>query len=385
MKLTVRETKKAIKNNQTVKFTLERNNARELTSNKKYYKRYVKAIVKTIKSFYPALDSSYILSELERYEILPNISRFDEEGYLIRYGKQRYVTAQTFEVTDNKIYWVDFDYNSKYFVVDEYLGMKLDNDVAVSDPFTNHFAILANDPSKMYHITDKDLPLYLRLAKKSNGTFNIVADENVFAGTKSKLVKLDKQLMLRQQYEAEMQKIRKQVIELNEVIAPTEKELTDKFSEKVIKTQKVVSATIVRDLFREVSQKFNEFISKKLGLRMGYYSVELSSEIRWPQEDEYGGALYREYDGTMCVDQRLADKYIEKNYSKEIKSIKSEIEKLNKKMTVKSPIQFEISYGVAMSDKTSNIYSGITLKQLPQEIDAKYLKKMESLFKKNKD
>ena len=36
MKLTVRETKKAIKNNQTVKFTLERNNARELTSNKKY-------------------------------------------------------------------------------------------------------------------------------------------------------------------------------------------------------------------------------------------------------------------------------------------------------------------------------------------------------------
>lgn len=32
MKLTVRETKKAIKNNQTVKFTLERNNARELTS-----------------------------------------------------------------------------------------------------------------------------------------------------------------------------------------------------------------------------------------------------------------------------------------------------------------------------------------------------------------
>ena len=65
MKLTVRETKKAIKNNQTVKFTLERNNARELTSNKKYYKRYVKAIVKTVKSFYPALDSSYILSELE--------------------------------------------------------------------------------------------------------------------------------------------------------------------------------------------------------------------------------------------------------------------------------------------------------------------------------
>lgn len=112
MKLTVRETKKAIKNNQTVKFTLERNNARELTSNKKYYKLYVKAIVKTVKSFYPALDSTYILSELERYEILPNISRFDEEGYLIRYGKQRYVTAQTFEVTDNKIYWVDFDYNS---------------------------------------------------------------------------------------------------------------------------------------------------------------------------------------------------------------------------------------------------------------------------------
>lgn len=382
MKLTVRETKKAIKNNQTVKFTLERNNARELTSNKKYYKRYVKAIVKTIKSFYPALDSSYILSELERYEILPNISRFDEEGYLIRYGKQRYVTAQTFEVTDNKIYWVDFDYNSKYFVVDEYLGMKLDNDVAVSDPFTNHFAILANDPNVLFHVTDEELlPLFLKLSMKSNGTFNIAVDESIFAGTKSKLSNLDKQKIARKEYEEELNRIRSKVIEVNKVIEPIMGDLIPKLSTKVIKTQKVVSSKIVRDSFHETSQKFNEFIAKKLGLRCDYNSIALSSEIRWPQEGEYGGALYREYDGTMCVDQRLADKYIEKNYSKEIKSIKSEIEKLNKKMTAKSPIQFEISYGIAMSDKTSNIYAAISLKNLPEEIDAKYLKKMESIFK----
>lgn len=381
MKLTVRETKKAIKNNQTVKFTLERNNARELTSNKKYYKRYVKAVVKTVKSFYPALDSSYILSELERYEILPNISRFNEEGYLIRYGKQRYVTAQTFEVTDNKIYWVNFDYNADYFIVDEYLGMKLDNDVAVTDPYTNHFAISVSDPSKMYHITDNDLPLYLKLAKKSNGTFNIAVDETVFAGTKSKLVKLDQQRMIRQKYELEMAELRKQVIEINEVIAPTAKELSDKFSEKVIKSQKVVSSKIVRDSFQDIKQKFNQSISKKLGVSYDYYSVELSTPIRWPQEGEYGGALYREYDGTLHAHHELGQKYIEKNYSKQIKTLKAEVEKLNKKMTAKSPIQFEAVYGIAIGDKTSNIYADIALKQLPQEIDAKYLKKMESLFK----
>lgn len=381
MKLTVRETKKAIKNNQTVKFTLERNNARELTSNKKYYKRYVKAIVKTVKSFYPALDSSYISSELERYEILPNISRFDEEGYLISYGKQRYVTAQTFEVTDNKIYWVNFDYNADYFIVDEYLGMKLDSDVAVTEPYTNHFAILVSDPSKMYHITDNDLPLYLRLAKKSNGTFNIAVNETVFAGTKSKLVKLDQQRMIRQKYELEMAELRKQVIEINEVIAPTAKELSDKFSEKVIKSQKVVSSKIVRDSFQDIKQKFNQSISKKLGVSYDYYSVELSTPIRWPQEGEYGGALYREYDGTLHAHHELGQKYIEKNYSKQIKTLKAEVEKLNKKMTAKSPIQFEAVYGIAIGDKTSNIYADIALKQLPQEIDAKYLKKMESLFK----
>lgn len=381
MKLTVRETKKAIKNNQTVKFTLERNNARELTSNKKYYKRYVKAIVKTVKSFYPALDSTYILSELERYEILPNISRFDEEGYLIRYGKQRYVTAQTFEVSDNKIYLVNFDYNANYFIVDQELGMKLDSDVAVSDPFTNHFAILASDLNRLFHVTDKELPLFVKLSMKTNGTFNIVSDENVFAGTKSKLANLDKQKIARKEYEEELNRIRSKVIEVNKVIEPIMGDLIPKLSTKVIKTQKVVSSKIVRDLFHEVSQKFNEFIAKKLGLRADYNSIALSSEIRWPQEGEYGGALYREYDGTMCVDQLLADKHIEKNYSKEIKAIKSEIEKLNKKMTAKSPIQFEIVYGVSVGDKTSNIYAGITLKQLPQEIDAKYLKKMESLFK----
>ena len=381
MKLTLKETKKAIKNNQTVKFTLERNNARELTSNKKYYKRYVKAIVKTVKSFYPALDSTYILSELERYEILPNISRFDEEGYLIRYGKQRYVTAQTFEVTDNKIYLVNFDYNANYFIVDQELGMKLDSDVAVSDPFTNHFAILASDPNRLFHVTDKELPLFVKLSMKTNGTFNIVSDENVFAGTKSKLSNLDKQKIARKEYEEELNRIRSKVIEVNKVIEPIMGDLIPKLSTKVIKTQKVVSSKIVRDSFHETSQKFNEFIAKKLGLRADYNSIALTSEIRWPQEGEYGGALYREYDGTMCVEQSLADKYIEKNYSKEIKAIKAEIEKLNKKMTAKSPIQFEISYGVAMSDKTSNIYADISLKKLPETIDAKYFNKMEKLFK----
>ena len=382
MKLTVRETKKAIKNNQTVKFTLERNNARELTSNKKYYKRYVKAIVKTIKSFYPALDSSYILSELERYEILPNISRFDEEGYLIRYGKQRYVTAQTFEVTDNKIYWVDFDYNSKYFVVDEYLGMKLDNDVAVSDPFTNHFAILANDPNVLFHVTDEELlPLFLKLSMKSNGTFNIAVDESIFAGTKSKMMSLDKQNFVRKEYAEEIKNIQNKIVEVNKVITPLYEELTTKFNDKVIKSQKVVSSKVVRASFNELSEKFHKEISKKLGLNLGYYSVALSSEISWPQEGEYGGALYREYDGTMCVQSDLADRYIEKNYSKEIKAIKAEIDKLNNKLGAKSPIQFEISYGVSVGDKTSNIYAAISLKKLPEEIDAKYFNKMEKLFK----
>ena len=335
MKLTMKEIKKKIKNNETIQFTIA-SYLKNVALNKKVYKRFVKAIAQRIKSFYPEFTTAQILDVLDRLKVLPEVSKFDDEGYFMHNGRKEYSSNSTFEIKGKTFNAISFNRNADYFELDSELGVKLDESVAVIDPYTNHFAILVSDPSKMYHITDKDLPLYLRLAKKTNGTFNIAVDETVFAGTKSKLVKLDQQLMLRQQYEA-------------------------------------------------VSQKFNEFISKKLGLRMGYYSVELSSEIRWPQEGEYGGALYREYDGTMCVDQRLADKYIEKNYSKEIKSIKSEIEKLNKKMTVKSPIQFEISYGVAMSDKTSNIYSGITLKQLPQEIDAKYLKKMESLFKKNKD
>lgn len=381
MKLTLKETKKEIKNNQSVKFSLDFNNARELTSNKKYYKRYVKEVVKRAKSFYPALPASQISAELERLEILPNESNFDKEGYLIRYGKQRYVTAQTFEVSDNKIYLVNFDYNSNYFILDQELGMKLDSDVALSDPFTKHFAILASDPNRLLHVTDKELPLFVKLSMKTNGTFNIAVDENVFAGTKSKLVNLDKQKIARKEYEEELNRIRSKVIEVNKVIEPIMGDLIPKLSTKVIKTQKVLSSKIVRDSFHEVSQKFNEFIAKELGLRADYNSIALSSEIRWPQEGEYGGALYREYDGTMCVEQRLADKYIEKNYSKEIKAIKSEIEKLNKKLGSKSPIQFEIGYGISVGDKTSNIYAAISLKKLPEEIDAKYLKKMESLFK----
>ena len=380
MKLTMRETKQRIKNNETVQFTID-SYLKNVALNKKVYKRFVKAIAQRIKSFYPEFTTAQILDVLDRLKVLPDVSKFDDEGYFMHNGRKEYSSNSTFEIKGKTFNAVSFNRNADYFELDNELGVKLDANVAVTDPYTNHFAILVSDPSKMYHITDNDLPLYLRLAKKSNGTFNIAVDETVFAGTKSKLVKLDQQRMIRQKYELEMQKIRKQVIELNEVIAPTEKELSDKFSEKVIKTQKVVSAKIVRDSFQDIKQKFNQAISKKLGVSYDYYSVELSTPIRWPQEGEYGGALYREYDGTLHAHYELGQKYIEKYYSKQIKTLKAEVEKLNKKMTAKSPIQFEAVYGISIGDKTSNIYADIVLKQLPQEIDAKYLKKMESLFK----
>lgn len=380
MKLTTKETKKNIKNNETVQFTID-SYLKNVALNKKVYKRFVKAIAQRIKSFYPKFTTAQILDVLDRLKVLPDVSKFDDEGYFMHNGRKEYSSNSTFEIKGKTFNAVSFNRNADYFELDNELGVKLDESVAVTDPYTNHFAILVSDPSKMYHITDKDLPLYLRLAKKSNGTFNIAVDETVFAGTKSKLVKLDQQRMIRQKYELEMAELRKQVIEINEAIAPTEKELSDKFSEKVIKTQKAVSAKIVRDSFQEIKQKFNQAISKKLGVSYDYYSVELSTPIRWPQEGEYGGALYREYDGTLHAHHELGQKYIEKNYSKQIKTLKAEVEKLNKKMTAKSPIQFEAVYGIAVGDKTSNIYADIALKQLPQEIDAKYLKKMESLFK----
>lgn len=380
MNLTLKEAKKEIKNNQTVKLHIQYNSyTRELTSNKKYYKRYVKAVAQKVKSLCPALSSSQIVAELEQLEILPNSSCFDKDGYFVKDGSKDHVKNNTFIVRNNKIELSYLDRNDAYLLVDEELGMKLDNDVAVSDPFTNHFAILASDPNRLLHVTDKELPLFVKLSMKPNGTFNIVVDENVFAGTKSKLVNIDKQKIARKEYEEELKRIRSKVIEVNSIIEPIMSDLIPKLSAKVIKTQKTVSSKVVRTSFNELSEIFHKEVSKKLGLRCDYF-IELSSEIRWPQEDEYGGALYREYDGTMCVDQRLADKYIEKNYSKEIKAIKSEIEKLNKKMTAKSPIQFEISYGIAMSDKTSNIYAAISLKKLPEEIDSKYFNKMEKLF-----
>ena len=380
MKLTMKETKQRIKNNETVQFTID-SYLKNVALNKKVYKRFVKAIAQRIKSFYPEFTTAQILDVLDRLKVLPDVSKFDDEGYFMHNGRKEYSSNSTFEIKGKTFNAVSFNRNADYFELDSELGIKLDDNVAVTDPYTNHFAILVSDPSKMYHITDNDLSLYLRLAKKSNGTFNIAVDETVFAGTKSKLVKLDQQRMIRQKYELEMAELRKQVIEINEAIAPTEKELSDKFSEKVIKSQKVVSSKIVRDSFQDIKQKFNQSISKKLGVDYDYYSVELSTPIRWPQEGEYGGALYREYDGTLHAHHELGQKYIEKNYSKQIKTLKAEVEKLNKKMTAKSPIQFEAVYGIAVGDKTSNIYADIALKKLPQEIDAKYLKKMESLFK----
>lgn len=379
MKLTMKETKKNIKNNETVQFTID-SYLKNVALNKKVYKRFVKAIAQRIKSFYPEFTTAQILDVLDRLKVLPDVSKFDDEGYFMHNGRKEYSSNSTFEIKGKTFNAVSFNRNADYFELDSELGVKLDENVAVTDPYTNHFAILVSDPSKMYHITDNDLPLYLILAKKSNGTFNIAVDETVFAGTKSKMMSLDKQNFVRKEYAEEIKNIQNKIVEANKVITPLYEELTTKFNDKVIKSQKVVSSKVVRASFNELSEKFHKEISKKLGLNLGYYSIALSSEIRWPQEGEYGGALYREYDGTMCVQSDLADRYIEKNYSKEIKAIKAEIDKLNKKLGAKSPIQFEISYGISVGDKTSNIYAAILLKKLPEEIDAKYFNKMEKLF-----
>lgn len=160
--------------------------------------------------------------------------------------------------------------------------MKLDSDVAVSDPFTNHFAILANDPNVLFHVTDEELlPLFLKLSMKSNGTFNIAVDESIFAGTKSKMMSLDKQNFVRKEYAEEIKNIQNKIVEVNKVITPLYEELTTKFNDKVIKSQKVVSSKVVRASFNELSEKFHKEISKKLGLRADYNSIALSYEIRW--------------------------------------------------------------------------------------------------------
>ena len=54
MKLTTKETKKNIKNNETVQFTID-SYLKNVALNKKVYKRFVKAIAQRIKSFYPEL------------------------------------------------------------------------------------------------------------------------------------------------------------------------------------------------------------------------------------------------------------------------------------------------------------------------------------------
>lgn len=163
MNLTLKEAKKEIKNNQTVKLHIQYNSyTRELTSNKKYYKRYVKAVAQKVKSLCPALSSSQIVAELEQLEILPNSSCFDKDGYFVKGGSKDHVKNNTFIVRNNKIELSYLDRNDAYLLVDEELGMKLDNDVAVSDPFTNHFAILASDPNRLLHVTDKELPLFVK-------------------------------------------------------------------------------------------------------------------------------------------------------------------------------------------------------------------------------
>ena len=197
MKLTMKEIKKKIKNNETIQFTIA-SYLKNVALNKKVYKRFVKAIAQRIKSFYPEFTTAQILDVLDRLKVLPEVSKFDDEGYFMHNGRKEYSSNSTFEIKGKTFNAISFNRNADYFELDSELGVKLDESVAVIDPYTNHFAILVSDPSKMYHITDKDLPLYLRLAKKTNGTFNIAVDETVFAGTKSKLVKLDQQLMLRQ-------------------------------------------------------------------------------------------------------------------------------------------------------------------------------------------
>ena len=89
MKLTMKEIKKKIKNNETIQFTIA-SYLKNVALNKKVYKRFVKAIAQRIKSFYPEFTTAQILDVLDRLKVLPDVSKFDDEGYFMHNGRKEY-------------------------------------------------------------------------------------------------------------------------------------------------------------------------------------------------------------------------------------------------------------------------------------------------------
>ena len=97
MKLTMKEIKKKIKNNETIQFTIA-SYLKNVALNKKVYKRFVKAIAQRIKSFYPEFTTAQILDVLDRLKVLPEVSKFDDEGYFMHNGRKEYSSNSTFEI-----------------------------------------------------------------------------------------------------------------------------------------------------------------------------------------------------------------------------------------------------------------------------------------------
>lgn len=208
--------------------------------------------------------------------------------------------------------------------------------------------------------------------------YNAIVNTKVFSGTKGKVSKHNSLQEKREEIQKKMRELEAELRATTNELAENHKELVNKIQKQATKVSGKISykevCEEVEKIEKEVNKRLYSLIGKPRYTKMSEDFIILE-EIRYPQEYDFGGSIYYEYDRTLAYHEEVFQKYISKCYPIYLKVQENFIKSLNKITTIEG-FDFVSENFLYMGDKTTSLKFGISLKTEKKPVDSKEFSKL---------
>lgn len=168
----------------------------------------------------------------------------------------------------------------------------------------------------------------------------IIIDDEVFSGLKTDLKKMNKISSKIDDYKDKQTKIYCKISSLSKEKIELKSKMSDVIMKKYAKKHKKTSIKNLDNLFFTFIDNY-------------FPDKENDDEICHPQEGDFGGSIYQEYDGELFYFDDVFEKYYKPKYQNKINKIEKQLALLNQKLA-KYNYELKVDLRLTINSKSAN-------------------------------
>lgn len=168
----------------------------------------------------------------------------------------------------------------------------------------------------------------------------IIIDDEVFSGLKTDLNKMNKISSKIDNYKDKQTKIYCKISSLSKEKIKLKLKMSDAIMKKYAKKHKKTSIKNLENLFFMFIDNY-------------FPDKENDDEIRYPKGSDFGGSIYREYDGELFYFEDIFEKHYKPKYQNKINKIEKQLAPLNQKLA-KYNYELKVDLRLTINSKSAN-------------------------------